>query len=462
MLNNVILGIGLNAFEDGDVGPTEPVDQLYVEPVPAAEANLLVVERNAAVEERDFIESSVALSSDLADTQTLIATEETLERISASMESYVAAGKISPEVAQLLHGELSHALESIGGDISAINGGLESFDDAEATLAFFGAGLEALNNTKGTIGSKIANAIINANLSVMRHLETTGSRFSRLRNDANAIITEAKSATGSRTVKVSNKFLATKKNAASTNLAGDLSQFTGFVNDLVSGYINKAAAFANNQVAGAMSKMKTVTTLAEAKSVVDGLQPPPYPGATVVVKETPKFALKRTEVTLGGYAVFDLRYKASQGDTVNEITSQVKTITMNRLNLKRAKDEKGGKVVFEAELTPADAAKIAGEVVKCCDAANNIIRNMRWSTGFGDKVRAHVKALEMSINGTDNNAEKGVGAVIYTICKLPEQYINAMSHLVLEVPDAVNNVCTAALKVASQAAKGGSSSSSEE
>ncbi|QKE54512.1 hypothetical protein ACSA002_1980 [Salmonella phage vB_SalM_SA002] len=460
--NNVILGLGLEAFEDQPEAFPVPADQVYADPVPAEEANILVVERNSAIEERDFVESGAALNEDLVETQVLISAEEQLDRISASMESYVESGTISRDVAVLLQGQLAAALEAIGADLTDINAGMESLDDNEAVVAYFATGLEALNDAKGTIGSKIAGAIVQMNLNIMRRLETSTSRFARLRTEANAIITEAKGASGSRSVSVSNKFLATKKNAASTNLPGDLSQFTGFVNDLVSGYLSKAATYANGPVVGALAKLKTVKTLSEAKAVADTLQPPPYPGASVAIKETPKLSLKRTDVTLGGYAVFDLRYKASPGETAPEITSQIKTITMNRLSLKRAKDEKGGKVVFEATLTPADAVKIANEVVKCCAAAENITRNMQWGKGLGDKVRAHVQALNTAIANTDNDAEKGVGAVIYTVCKLPEKYVNAMANLVFEVPDAVNNVCTAALKVAAAAAKGSEGSSSSE
>ncbi|QXO10172.1 hypothetical protein pEaSNUABM37_00211 [Erwinia phage pEa_SNUABM_37] len=455
--NNLILGMGLDAFEDQseDALPI-PADQVYVEAVPVEEANVLVVERNVALEDREYVEAGAALTEALAENQNLMQTVDTLDTISASMESYMAAGTISPEVAKLLHMQLSEALESIGGDASAIGGGLESFDDNEATLAFFGAGLEALNNAKGTIGSKIAGGLVGMNQSIQRWVEGVATKAGRIRKSAGEIIKEAQTASGSRTVKSKNKFLAVKQDKASANIVSDLSQFSKMITDLSSGYMGKVGSFANGQINSALSQMKTVNKLVEAKAIVDKLAPPPYPGATINIKDTPKLTLKRTEVTLGGFAVFELRYKASQGDTANEVTSQVKVIGMHRVSLKRPKEEKGGKVVYEATHTPADAVKIANEVIKCCDAALAVQRNVKWTVPFFTAVNQHVKALEASVLTTNTSAEKGVNTVVYTLCKLPSQLIDSVGSLVREIPTAVTSVCEAALDVARQAARGGS------
>lgn len=462
-LNQLILGMGLNAFEgEPDTDIPVPVDQVYIEPVAAEEANLIVVERNIAREDREYAEAGAELTEVLAENQSLMQVADTIDTISASMESYVAAGTISPEVAALLHGQLSAALESLGMDSSSLNGGLESFDDNEATLAFFGAGLEALNDAKGTIGSKIAGSLVGINQSMQRWIEGVSTKAGRLRKRAGEVIKDAQTATGSRTVKSKNKFLAVKQDKASTNIVSDLAQFSKFITDLSSGYMGKVGSFANGQVNSALASMKTVNKLVEAKAIVDKLAPPPYPGANINIKDTPKLTLKRTDVTLGGFAVFELRYKASQGDTVNEVTSQVKAIGMHRVSLKRPKEEKGGKVVYEATHTPADAIKIANEVIKCCDAALSVQRNIKWTVPFFTAVGNHVKALEASVLTTNTSAEKGVNTVVYTLCKLPSQLVDSVGSLVREIPSAVTSVCDAALDVAVQAARGGNAPASKE
>ena len=474
MLNNIILGMGLNAFEGEDVGPSEPVDQVYTAPVEAVDANLLVVERNVAVEEAAVAVAEAELVDALVDNQTMLRVADTIDNVSASMEAYVEKGVISAEVATLLYGQLGSALESIGADMDVvmaklaakgiegvtINGGLESFGDAEHNLAFFDAGLEALNDAKGTIGTKIAGALVGINQSMQRWIEGVSTKAGRLRKDAGEVIKDAQSATGSRTVKSRNKFLAVKADKPSANLVTDLANFTKVVTDLSSGYMAKVGSFANGQVNSALSQMKNVTKLTEAKVIVDKLNPPPYPGANVNIKDTPKLTLKRTDVTLGGYAVFELRYKTTGGDSANEIASQVKAIGMHRVSLKRPKEEKGGKVLYEVNHTPADAVAIANAVIKCCDAALAVQRNVKWTVPFFTAVGNHIKALETATLQSNSSAEKGVNTVVYTLCKLPSQMVDGVGDLVRDLPSAVTNVCEAALDVAKQAARGGSESSS--
>lgn len=454
--NNVILGMGLEAFEDpADAIPT-PADQVYDAPLAVEEANVLVVERNVAVEEREYAEAGAELSDALVANQSLIQTVENIDTLSASMEHFMEVG-LSPEVSTMLYGQLASALENLGGDITNINGGLESFEDSKQVLKFFGDGLEALNDAKGSIGTKIAAGIVAINQSMNRWVEGVAVKTGRLRKDAGEVIKAAQQGSGSRTVKVKSKFLAVNADKPTTNLVGDLGAFTKVITDLSSGYMGKVGSFANGQINGALSSLKNATTLIEAKKIVDGIVPPPYPGASVSIKDTPKMTLKRTNVTLGGYAVFELRYKTTGGDTAPEIASTAKAIGMHRVSIKRPKEEKGSKVAYEATHTPQDAIAIANAVIKCCDAALAVQRNIKWTAGWLSGVSNHVKGLMQAVQ-SNNSAEKGVGVVVYTVSKLPNQLVDSVGSLVREIPDAVGNVCDAALQVAKQAARGGEGS----
>lgn len=451
MFNNLILDMGLEAFEDG---ASDVVALPYSEPVAADVANDLVVARDLAVETADIAVAESEVMQQMTEIQTLANAENQMDNLGVALEHFIENG-CTPAVAQMLSAQLGEMLSNVGSSLTVVtNGGLESFDDADAVKGYLTAGLEALNNEKGTIGTKIAGGLVNINQSLNGFVERIVTRAGRMRARAQSIIKQANAASGKRHVKVKSKFLAVKGDKATTNLAGDLAKFTSVVTGLGSDYLAKAGTYANGQVVTALNKVKTAVTLVEARKLVDTIVPPPYPGANINIKDTPELTLKRTEVTLGGYAVFDLRYKTTGGDSVGEICSSIKAVGKARISLKRPKEEKGDKVVFEADMTPADAIAICKEVIKCCDAALAIQRNAKWVNPFAAAVAGHVRGLRTAME-SNSKAESGVGTVAYTLTKLPTTMVNGVMALVLEVPGAVGNVCDAVLDVAAQAARGG-------
>lgn len=451
MFNNLLLDVGLNAFDDIENNPDAP----YVAPVEAVVANDLVVAANIAREEQEIAAAEAEVISEVAELNTLQVVSENLDTVSASLEHFIEHG-CSPATAGLLVSQLHSSLGSIGCTMPATTAGLENFDDEDAVKLYLSGGLEALNDAKGTIGTRIAGLIVGLNSSIARAIDGIVLRAGRLRKQAQGILADASKASGSRQVKVKNKFLAVKQDKATTNLVGDLANFTKAITGLSSDYMSKMGSFSNGQVNTAVAKLKGVTTLVDAKKIVDGITPPPYPGASVSVKDTPEMTLKRTEVTLGGYAVFDLRYKTTGGDSAPEIASSIKALGKARVTLQRPKEEKGSKVVYEATLTPQDAVKIANEVIKCCDAVLAVQRNFKWTISFLSGAAKHVQALNESMK-TGAGAEPGVALVVYTMCKLPGQLVKGVQELGITLPSAVSNVCGAALDVAKQAARGGES-----
>lgn len=457
MRNNILLGMGLNAFEDPesleDLEP-EIIMPSYVEPVDPTVANDLVIARDVAVETADIAIAENEIIQHLTEVQTMENTVEAMDGLSASLEHFIENG-CTPAVAQMLTTQLTSLLADNGVSLSAVtNGGLESFEDDEAVKAYLGQGLEALNSEKASIGTKIAGAIVGMNQSINGFLERVIARTGRLRARANTIIKQANTASGSRHVKVKSKFLAVKGDKVTTNLASDMTNFTKAVTGISNDYMSKVGSFANGPVASAMSKLKNTATLVEAKKIIDGITPPPYPGANIAIKDTPELTLKRTDVMLGGYAVFELRYKTTGGDTVGAVTNAVKAIGKARISIKRPKEEKSDKVVFEAEMTPANAIALANEVIKCCDAALAVRRNVKWTAGFLTTMANHTKGLQAVVE-SNNNAEAGVGTVVYTLTKLPSALVKSVGDLVMELPSAVGSVCDAVLDVAAQAARGG-------
>lgn len=454
-VNNLILNMGMEAFEEPSL--PAPVDAVYDAPVDVDVANAMVVDRNVAVEDAQIAQAELGMQAQATELATYDQQLDTIQNLQASMEAFMTVG-ITPAVAELLHGQITASLEALGIDATQVGGGLESFDNDEASLAYLNAGLEALNDAKGTIGTKVAGAIVGINTMMTRFIDGIVLKAGRLKKRAEGIITDAQKATGTRQVKVKSKYLAVKGDKVTTNLVGDLGGFTKMVTDLSGDYMQKVGSFANGPVNSAMSSLKSAATLADAKKIIDKLVPPPYPGSNISVQDTPALTLKRTEVSLGGYAVFDLRYKTTGGDSVGEIASTIKALGKARVALRRPKEEKSDKVVFEATLTPQDAVKIANEVIKACNATLAIQRNVKMTMGFFGKLANHTIGLNEAMK-TSSGADKGVATLVYTLSKLPTSMIDGVRELVRGIPNAVGEVGGAALDVAAQAAKGGEAQS---
>jgi len=453
MLNNYILGIGLEAFEDQTDAIPVPVDQVYVEPVPVEEANVLVVERNVALEDAAVLEAESAVIDESARMTALSQEQERVDTLAASLEHFIEAG-LTPATAALLKGQLSDVLLTHGQSVSTIGGGLEGFDNEEEVKAFFTAGLEALNSTKTSLGLRIFSALQQVSKSISKYTERVVLKAGRMRASAEGVIKAAAGKSGSTQVTFSNKFLVTKSGQPSTNLVSDLEGFEKVISSLTGNFMDNLGGYGNGKVVTALSRMKAVTTVADAKKLVDALEPPAFPGATVSVKDTPEVTVKRTEVMLGGYAVFDLQYKTTGGDSWQEVCNHIKAIGKARATIKRPDDGKlSGKVEFSANLTPQDAVKIAQSIIKVCDAAIIIRKNTRWGTNFLKSVDRHVKASIQS-DQANKQSEKGVETIVYQLAKLPGDMMDGVNQLVLAVPAAVNNVCGAALTVAKKAVGG--------
>ena len=461
MLNNYILGLGLEGLEDDKSADlVVPVDQVYVEPVAVEEANVLVVERNVALEDVAVAEVEKEILEESARVAIFGQEQARVEVLAASMEHFIEAG-FTPATAAMLKDQLADVMLTHGKSVSGVGNGLESFDDADEVKAFFTAGLEALNDTKTSLGLRIFSALGQIGKNIGKYVERVVIKAGRMRASAESVIKDASGRNGSTQVTVKNKFLVTKSGQASSNLVSDLDNFEKAIAVLTGKFMDNMAGYGNGKVVGALSRMKAVTTVADAKKLIDGIVPPDFPGATVSVKDTPEVTIKRTDVMLGGYAVFDLTYKTTGGDSWQEVCNQIKAIGKSRVTLKRPDDGKlAGAVEFSANLTPQDAVKIAKSVIKVCDAAIMIRKNTAWGVNFLNVIERHVKANHAA-SQSNMQSEKGVETIVYQLAKLPADMMDGVNQLVLAVPSAVNSVCDAALSVAKKAAKGSEGSSNE-
>lgn len=460
MLNNYILGLGLEAFEDENV-IAAPADQVYVEPVAVEAANLLVVERNVAIEDAAVVESQNEIIEESARIALLGQEQARIETLSASMEHFIEAG-FTAGTAAMLKDQLADVMLTHGKSISSVGNGLESFDDKDEVVAFFTAGLEALNDTKTSLGLRIFSALGQVGKSIQKYAERVVIKAGRMRTSAEGVIKTAAGRSGSTQVTVNNKFLVTKSGQPSTNLVSDLENFEKAISMLTGKFMDNMAGYGNGKLVNALSRMKAVTTVADAKKLVDAIIPPDFPGANVSVKDTPEVTIKRTDVMLGGYAVFDLSYKTTGGDSWQEVCNQIKAIGKSRVTIKRPDDGKlSGKVEYSASLSPQDAVKIAQSIIKVCDAAIMIRKNTGWGINFLNVVERHIKANHAA-SQSNMQSEKGVETIVYQLAKLPGDMMDGVNQLVLAVPAAVNSVCGAALSVAKKAAKGNGGDGDEE
>ncbi|QZA71083.1 internal head protein [Erwinia phage AH06] len=445
---SAFLNLGAEAFEDAPV--QEPAPSVVVAPVSEEVIELIA--------DRDDADLAVEMANDVADmsagarqVEEYAAAIERVENVQASMEHFIECG-LSQKSAMMLHRQISTVMASIGKDGSAIGGGLENFDNEEASIALLSSGLEALNSEKASLGERIRAAMINGGDGINKFFSKFLTAAGRMKSRAEAISKAAKAkGTASAEVKLKSKYLTVKGGAASTNLAADIAAFHKFAEDGAARFFKDGGSFLSGAVLTAIKSMGAATTMEQASKIVNGLKYPGYPGATITVQDKPAFTIKRTEVVLGGYAVFDLQYKTTGGETQPELVHELKALGKNRVHVKQAPEEKG-KSEFDMTVSAADAAAIADEVIKLAGIAQTLQRNIAWMDPFTKSLINSSVAAEAA-NTRAANSEKGVAVVLDALARVPTGVFQSVQSLSWELSSAILKVGDAGLKVANKVAK---------
>lgn len=449
MSMNMFLGLGAEAFEDQPEVPVVETPPVVAAPV-SEEVIELIAERDDAVEAVAVSSAAAEVAANVNQIDQFSNAIERIENVQASMEHFIENG-ITPKAAAMLHSQITGLYASMGKGAQGVGSGLENFDNEDASIAILNAGIEALNSEKASLGERIWGALIESDKSITRFLSKFVTRAGRLKARAEKIGAAARQKTGSAEVTMTNKYLVVKGGQGSNNLKGDLDSFHKFAEAGSARYFKDAGGFANGAVINMIKELSSASTMDQAAKAVNKLAYPGYPGATVTVQDKDAFTIKRTDVVLGGYAIFDLQYKTTGGNSKAELIHKLKALGKNRVHVKKAPEE-GRKGEFKATVTAADAAAICDQVVKLANIAGVLQKNMTWLDPFTKKIQNDYRASKARIN-SNNEAEAGVATILDYAARTPTGVLQSVQSLTWELSTAIFNVADAALSVANKVAK---------
>lgn len=449
MAMNLFLGLGAEAFEDQPVVPVEETPSVVAAPV-SEEVIELIAERDDAVVSVEVATAAAEIADTVRQVDQYSDAIERIENVQASMEHFIENG-ITAKAASMLQSQINGLYSSLGKGPGGVGSGLESFDNEDATVAILSAGLLALNSEKASLGERIWSALIESDKSITAFLSKFVTRAGRLKARAEKIAAAARQKTGSAEVTMTNKYLVVKGGNGSSNLKSDLDAFQKFAEGGAARFFKDAGGFANGAVINMIKELSSANTMDQAAKAVNKLNYPGYPGATITVQDKDAFVIKRTDVVLGGYAIFDLQYKTTAGNSKAELVHRLKALGKNRVHVKKAPEE-GRKGEFKATITPADAAAICDQVVKLAAIAGVLQKNITWLDPFTKKIQNDYRAAKARIV-SNNEAEAGVATVLDYAARTPTGVLQSVQSLTWELSTAIFNVADAALSVANKVAK---------
>ncbi|ANJ65113.1 hypothetical protein SPECIALG_302 [Erwinia phage vB_EamM_Special G] len=442
------LNLGAEAFEDAPVVEEAPV--VVVAPVPE-EVIELIAERDDSNIALAIAQDAAAMSAAERQVEEFASAIERVENVQASMEHFIEAG-LSQKSAMMLHRQITTVMASVGKDGAAIGGGLENFDNEEASIALLTAGLEALDAEKADLSSRAGASIAGIAGNIKSFLGNISTQAGRYKLRAEAIVKSADGAEAkSGTVEVKDKHLVVKGGNPSTNLKGDLGNFSKLVGAAIATFIEGDIVKEGSALAKAGETIIKATTADVAVKAAMGVKHNPFPGATIAVQDKDTFSIKRTEVVLGGYAVFDLQYKATGGEGAEAAVAHLNALSKNRVTLRQAPVEAGSEKVFSATMSPADGAALAKDVIAMLD---NITAVNNRSLGAVSGALARLGTSVVLKGAVAKDADKDVKKIAGAMGKTLVGSIQAVNSLPRDALSAALKVSDAVLKVAKKAAAG--------
>lgn len=416
-----------------------------------------------SVDEGDIGEQIGILIAEKADAEAVAAdavavvesdvkTLDTIEVIRGSMESLLTADNISPATVANLAMMANNAITQAGFDSELTQSGMEDFDN-EALIGQLNAGIEALHKAEGNIfqrlGYKIQAGSQALQAAMQKHLTLAGT----LKKSVNGLIGDMTGAKGSAEVTRKSKFLSVAPGKVTTNLKGDYSKFVSLAEELGGRYLEQHGVQNGSKIGDAITKMSKAKTLKEARAIVDTIKYQPHASAKIVVKDNDKLTIKRSDVTLGGYALVEMVYKTTGGDSLHEIRSDVQAISKNRIELKQISGETS-KTEFTATMTPAQGADLLKDALKLCDMLGNLNRRLSGLSRLSQFLKNHLAAPSVAVgvtaDNTDFEAQKGMPVIIREMALALTTASSNVARLGGQIPTASVNMINEAIAIAKQ------------
>lgn len=434
------LGGGMEMFEDApgiDTSLAAADAAVAQEQLEEAQERLVI-----ALEDRAIVETERAIVEAVSVVDSIRSRIDTVEVMQGSMESLLEAG-VSRKAAGMLMDNYHRCLANLGKESTAMSSGTESLDDEAEFIRMMNAGLEELDGEKKGLFARLGASIKSTFESVGNAITKLADKAVRVKSNA-ADLKKAAAGKPSTEVSVKNKQLLVKGGGASTDLQKDFDSFTKLIDVTLTTLMDNGTKFISGDTATALNSINSAKTIKDCIAGLNKITIPKVPGVTIKQKDDKESTISRSEVELGGWAIFLREGKvANAGSTVESALDYVKSTDKLSLSLAQAPFDGGGDKEFTANLDGAAAVALATAVEKLADTiiaarkthfkafsdAYNTAWD-RWMSG-NDKIKG---------SGNEGEVEDGVAKIQAVALQIPYNVLEAF----IGIP---NYSCKAALSV---------------
>lgn len=436
----ITLGKGMEMFEDADPAAVA----LPVADVIAAQEELVEAQERLVIaqEERDIVIAERAVVEEIAVAEATRERIVNVEVLQGSMESLMSAG-ISRKAAGMVMDNYHRCMANMGKESSAMSSGTEALDDEAVFLRMMNDGLEELEGEKKGLFARLGASIKNTFTNVANVLTKLTDKAVRVKSNA-ADLKKAAAGKPATEVKVKNKQLLVKGGGASTDLKKDLDGFVKLVDNTLGALLASGTKFITNDTATYLNDIKSATTLKDCTNALNKIALPKVQGVSIKQKDEKNYVINRSEVELGGWAVFQTTGKiANAGSTVESAVAYIDSTEWLDIRLAQAPFDGAGDKEFTATLDGTAAVALATTVEKLADdiiaarkthfKAFNDAYNTAW-----DRFMKSGESLKGDKEGKE--VEDGVAKIQAIALRVPFNVLDAF----LLVP---GSTCKAALSV---------------
>lgn len=454
-----ILGYGMAAFEDGaDVAPEDNAAVVS----PAAEGLLCAGQSEAeaiAREAREIAEENLGIIQGEAEEieikreqRNLLATAERMSTVAASMESFMDAG-LSERTAGLLINQLNNVMGDVNKSATDVlcGDGMESMGDTrEDMMRMLAVGLEALEEEKKGILGRLKDSVVKAFNTAANNWKKLTDKALRYKTRAGEIAKLADNATGAE-IMLNNKSLLVKGGKTTTNIVADFTAFQKLAEAGVTMVLKRGTQYISSDAASFMNGLAKATTLKECEALLKKIKPLEVPGATVAVSQDKHGVTTRTEMVMGGYAIFQyIRKPEGNADKTKELVELADSFGDNWSDVHKAPFDDKVDANFAQPITAADVTKLCASVNVLMDMVSNTQKSVipaldksfnAWSAGAG-KLPDNKATLEDGVKKVKAAAKNIPIYQLLSVFSVPSQVVRAA----FSVTDAVLAVAGKAVK----------------
>ncbi len=439
---NLVLSSGLEDLESVDtLRPADMENETIVEAVLEATNDL-------PSDEISVVETTTELEE-------LAGAADAVAVITGSMEALIESGAPTMQSVAIVTHLANEALGNFGHPTQIKTAGLESMDN-DQMIGLLQSGLEALNTAKGNIFERMmeggANVMQKIKGTLDKYLTTGGALKARVEKLEKQL--EGKS--GSATVSRKSKMLTVAGGKPSTNLPADVKTFTELVTTLSTSFWKENLTGNSSDIVAGVEKLVKAKTLEEARKIVDTFKWKPSKIATINVSDDEKKLIRRSPATLGSFALVEVMWKTTGGNSAHEISADLIALGKNRLGWKRIGSE-SGKSQFTGTLTVPQIKQILSDVSKSLDLLTVLQRNLTGYTPLTARIKRVLTEQSAVAKVGDYQTGKGEDKGMLYVKRnagtaLSSSQVSVAS-LGFSLPNSIHRVCVELLKVCDLAIK---------